>query len=40
VTDGFRQRKSFLTGDIWSGYAFHAVFGVLGVWLIMRAVGA
>lgn len=40
VTDGFRQRKSFLAPAMWGGYAFHAGFAALGMWLLLRAAGA
>ena len=40
MADGFRNNKSFIAGEIWAGYSFHAVFAVLGTWLLLRAVGA
>lgn len=40
AVDGFRRRASFVAPAMVGPYAFHAVFGVLGVWLMFRAVGA
>lgn len=40
VADGFRKKTSWFTGEMWAAYSFHAVFAVLGFWLLQRAVGA
>jgi hypothetical protein len=40
TADGFRRRASFISPAMLLPYAFHGVFGVLGIWLMIRVTGA
>jgi hypothetical protein len=40
MTDVFRHKSSWRDGKILGGYLFHAVFAVLAMWLLLKAVAA
>jgi hypothetical protein len=40
MADVLRGKSSWRSGKIMGGYMFHAVFAVLALWMLMKAVAA
>jgi len=40
MAEVFRGKVSGVSPKMWPAYAFHGVFAVLAVWMVMKAIGA
>jgi hypothetical protein len=40
MADVFRGKSGWRSGKVVGGYLFHAVFAVLALWMLMKAVAA
>jgi hypothetical protein len=39
MADVFRRKVSGVSPKMWPGYAFHGLFAVLALWLVMKGLG-